>query len=785
MTDGGALPIAISDLVWQLRERQSARRDDHMRPRVRRRLRSRLGPRRARGRAPCRGEADAVVVAMGPGGAGTANPARLQRHRGRPGPRRRDRTRRPTRSRRCARRSPIPRPRHRGVSHHSITAPDGRHPQRASASPFRGRRRRGAAHPRRPRDRGHRRPARARRRPADRRRRPVRRARSARRVDGPARGRRPGARSKPPPRRGPSPPMHAVQPRPTDARRAVAGRTRPEPPRAAARHPPCAHPRRDRSRRRRLSRRRSPRTGARSSATRRRCAAWACRSRPRTIGDGSELGYRVRPDDYYLPDLGLDAGGDRGAARRGERGVAREPRGGGRAAEAGRPRPTKRSRRSRRCRSRPRSRPSSKRSAPGRSCTFTHRDRLRTVEPWGLSSKRGHWYVVGFDRDRDAVRAFRADRIDGDVEIGEANAFEAPADFRPDDHVESRAWLLGDEPAGHRARSRRRRPLRRDARRARRRRHGRRERERQGSAVIELTVTNRAAFRTFVLGFLEHAEVLEPPELRADVVAWLERVGRGSRVSPRALAGPEIQRILALVPWIVAHPGSPKHEIATPLRHHRRPARRRPRARADDRRPAVFAGRLPRRRRGRRRPRHDPARRLLPAPAAAHARRRSRAARGRARACSRFPVPIRTGRSRPRSPSWRTRSSSRVSSSTSASRAISKPSGTRSPGTRARRDRLLVGRTRRAHDPPHRPRGRVLRDRRVVRRRVLPPRLTTSACSASTASARYGRRARRSSPARPASRPATSTRPEPTTRGSRSSSHPRPRGSPRPTRPSR
>jgi proteasome accessory factor C len=33
-------------------------------------------------------------------------------------------------------------------------------------------------------------------------------------------------------------------------------------------------------------------------------------------------------------------------------------------------------------------------------------------------------------------------------------------------------------------------------------------------------------------------------------------------LSPRALAGPEIQRILALVPWIVAHPGSPKHEIA-------------------------------------------------------------------------------------------------------------------------------------------------------------------------------------------------------------------------------
>ncbi|HWS47357.1 MAG TPA: WYL domain-containing protein, partial [Acidimicrobiia bacterium] len=36
----------------------------------------------------------------------------------------------------------------------------------------------------------------------------------------------------------------------------------------------------------------------------------------------------------------------------------------------------------------------------------------------------------------------------------------------------------------------------------------------------------------------------------------------GRAVSPRAVAGGEIQRILALVPWIVAHPGAPKTEIA-------------------------------------------------------------------------------------------------------------------------------------------------------------------------------------------------------------------------------
>ena len=33
-------------------------------------------------------------------------------------------------------------------------------------------------------------------------------------------------------------------------------------------------------------------------------------------------------------------------------------------------------------------------------------------------------------------------------------------------------------------------------------------------------------------------------------------------MSPRPLASSEIQRILALVPWLVAHPGTTKPEIA-------------------------------------------------------------------------------------------------------------------------------------------------------------------------------------------------------------------------------
>ena len=42
-----------------------------------------------------------------------------------------------------------------------------------------------------------------------------------------------------------------------------------------------------------------------------------------------------------------------------------------------------------------------------------------------------------------------------------------------------------------------------------------------GSVELELAVVDTDAFRGFVLGFLEHAEVVAPPELRADLVAWL------------------------------------------------------------------------------------------------------------------------------------------------------------------------------------------------------------------------------------------------------------------------
>ncbi|HEX2564017.1 MAG TPA: WYL domain-containing protein, partial [Acidimicrobiales bacterium] len=47
-----------------------------------------------------------------------------------------------------------------------------------------------------------------------------------------------------------------------------------------------------------------------------------------------------------------------------------------------------------------------------------------------------------------------------------------------------------------------------------------------GSVVVTMTVTNRDSFRSFVLTFLDHAEVIGPPELRDDLVEWLEALAR-------------------------------------------------------------------------------------------------------------------------------------------------------------------------------------------------------------------------------------------------------------------
>jgi len=88
----------------------------------------------------------------------------------------------------------------------------------------------------------------------------------------------------------------------------------------------------------------------------------------------------------------------------------------------------------------------------GRVVQFSHRSSpaevyvVRTVEPWGVVTARGRWYLVGHDRDRQARRIFRLSRIGADVAaIGPADAVVRP------DGLDLRAIVdeaIGETPSG-------------------------------------------------------------------------------------------------------------------------------------------------------------------------------------------------------------------------------------------------------------------------------------------------------------------------------------------------
>ena len=155
-----------------------------------------------------------------------------------------------------------------------------------------------------------------------------------------------------------------------------------------------------------------------------------------------------------------------------------------------------------------------------RQVSFRYRGEDRVVDPWRLSFHRGHWYLAGLDHHRGAERLYRLDRIEGSVTpTGPAGAFARPnmaqaappPPWRMGDEEEQLARLWVDaEQATWALQELGTAALR--------------EERPDGSAVFEVAITNVAAFRSFVVGYLEHAEILGPPGLRADMVAWLEHV---------------------------------------------------------------------------------------------------------------------------------------------------------------------------------------------------------------------------------------------------------------------
>jgi proteasome accessory factor B len=242
-------------------------------------------------------------------------------------------------------------------------------------------------------------------------------------------------------------------------------------------------------------------------------------------GFGAEQAYRIHPDDYYLPELSLtepelaalhvavtavrlegDAGRE-GLAKLG--GLAGE---GADTALA------------------------ELDVSPGlavlfdavsrrATVTFSYRGSVRHLDPYGVVLRFGHWYVVGHDRDRDAPRAFRVDRLDAEPELGPDGGFEPPDAVDPAEYVRADPLTYGeDQPVDAHVLV--------DAPRAgwvvdQLGEEAVVDRRPDGGIVVSLPVVNRAAFRTWVVDLLDHAEVLSPPELRVDMVAWLDTVAGG------------------------------------------------------------------------------------------------------------------------------------------------------------------------------------------------------------------------------------------------------------------
>lgn len=137
----------------------------------------------------------------------------------------------------------------------------------------------------------------------------------------------------------------------------------------------------------------------------------------------------------------------------------------------------------------------------------------REVEPWGVVSWRGRWYIVGHDRKRQAVRCFRLSRIVGQVHLtGPPDAVSVPQGV---DLTGIVAGTVIPEPRGVAriqvrhgcAAGLRRRATVVDTA--------------EDHDIIEIGYADPENLARWVSGYGANAIVLEPDEVREPLVRWL------------------------------------------------------------------------------------------------------------------------------------------------------------------------------------------------------------------------------------------------------------------------
>ncbi|MFC4587127.1 helix-turn-helix transcriptional regulator [Sphaerisporangium corydalis] len=138
----------------------------------------------------------------------------------------------------------------------------------------------------------------------------------------------------------------------------------------------------------------------------------------------------------------------------------------------------------------------------------------RTVEPWGVVSRRGRWYVVGHDRERDAPRVFRLSRISGTVTpAGRPGAVVVPAGVDIRSMVGHRDSLLPERSATVRVRQGTCQWLRQE---------GSVLPGRDGWDVVTVDFADPEWIAGSIVAFAADAEVLDPPDVRDAVIRRLK-----------------------------------------------------------------------------------------------------------------------------------------------------------------------------------------------------------------------------------------------------------------------
>ncbi|MEO6987525.1 MAG: WYL domain-containing protein [Aquihabitans sp.] len=146
----------------------------------------------------------------------------------------------------------------------------------------------------------------------------------------------------------------------------------------------------------------------------------------------------------------------------------------------------------------------------------------RTVLPYRMQFSRGRWYLIGFDEGRGEIRNYRIGRIEGSITTGdEPAAFDPPEE--PVAGVTMSPWSLHEDPEPVEAEVWFD-PAVRVAVRADLRGDGIVVRDDDDGLVVRLPVTYHEGFRSWILSYLDRAEVLGPPGLRAQMVDWLTKV---------------------------------------------------------------------------------------------------------------------------------------------------------------------------------------------------------------------------------------------------------------------